>query len=777
MIKQLHKLMLLAVAALFAMDGYGYVKIDGVYYDLNTRRSTASVTNPNPYGTGGYYKGLVSIPSRIVYDNCIYQVTSIYDNAFKNCSELTIVSIPSSVTSIGSGAFSNSSELTLAIIPSSVTSIGRNAFSGCSKLYEVDIPSSVTSIESGVFQNCTRLTSITIPSSVTSIEGKAFYGCTGLTSVTIPSSVTSIKNLAFCGCSGLSSLTIPSSVTSIGSGAFDDCELKSLYLFTKLSSYSTFEYSSVSDYSVIFAHKSEIKKIQSYWRGTVADIELPFCLKVSNTNLGSLEFSIISNEWVPATLQSLTFGNSELTPNENGTYKITNLEPDTSYDILVTYKTQDGTEKSYRQTVRTSKPSVYVYRDSKTQTTMTLEVIASSDTIWSPAKKGVQYNGNDYYCTDDKVTLQGLATNTSYSFLPFAEFGTKRFYGTAKTFETTSLNPTCTIENIGPTSISVKGSYTVDDAHVSETGFTDHGTGNTLTLTGLSPNTSYTVSYYVRTEEGSDESVSKTFTTSPEIKLTTLQPKCVSSTCAIVAAETNIIEEETGVGFQWKKYDAPESLKPNEGYAAIHDGQVEGYIKNLQSTFYYNVRAFYKSNDGTYYYGDWVTFDPSDFSFFEPTVQTYGAKNVTENKARLNGYALAGTDEIEEQGFDYWKQGESEENARSIRAEMAPAATEEDVHTVLATGQRMSVELRDLESGTTYCFRAFVKTALGKTYGQEETFKTLGLPTGIDDVMSNETAPEIEGYYDLHGRKLQKPQHGINIIRYTDGTARKVLMK
>ena len=34
-----------------------------------------------------------------------------------------------------------------------------------------------------------------------------------------------------------------------------------------------------------------------------------------------------------------------------------------------------------------------------------------------------------------------------------------------------------------------------------------------------------------------------------------------------------------------------------------------------------------------------------------------------------------------------------------------------------------------------------------------------------------------EDYYDLNGRQLDKPQKGINIIRYPDGTSRKVLMK
>ena len=59
--------------------------------------------------------------------------------------------------------------------------------------------------------------------SVTSIGGSAFNGCSGLTSVTIPDGVTSIGSRAFSSCSGLTSVTIPDGVTSIGENAFYGC--------------------------------------------------------------------------------------------------------------------------------------------------------------------------------------------------------------------------------------------------------------------------------------------------------------------------------------------------------------------------------------------------------------------------------------------------------------------------------------------------------------------------------------------------------------------------
>ena len=55
-----------------------------------------------------------------------------------------------------------------------VTSIGENAFRDCTNLTSVTIPDSVTSIGSRAFSGCSRLTSVRIPDSVTSIENKAF---------------------------------------------------------------------------------------------------------------------------------------------------------------------------------------------------------------------------------------------------------------------------------------------------------------------------------------------------------------------------------------------------------------------------------------------------------------------------------------------------------------------------------------------------------------------------------------------------------------------------
>ena len=69
------------------------------------------------------------------------------------------------------------------IIPNSVTSIGENAFSDCANLTSVTIPNSVTSIGESAFSGCERLTSVTIGNGVTSIGAWAFIRCNKLKDV------------------------------------------------------------------------------------------------------------------------------------------------------------------------------------------------------------------------------------------------------------------------------------------------------------------------------------------------------------------------------------------------------------------------------------------------------------------------------------------------------------------------------------------------------------------------------------------------------------------
>ena len=116
------------------------------------------------------------------------------------------------------------------IIGDGITTIGGYAFRDCSNLTSVTIPNSITTIGVAAFADCSALTSVTIPNSVTTIGEAAFVSCRALTSVTIPNSVTTIGWNAFNDCSALTSVTIPNSVTKIGNYAFDNYGAKIIWL-------------------------------------------------------------------------------------------------------------------------------------------------------------------------------------------------------------------------------------------------------------------------------------------------------------------------------------------------------------------------------------------------------------------------------------------------------------------------------------------------------------------------------------------------------------------
>ncbi|MDB4441644.1 leucine-rich repeat domain-containing protein [Akkermansiaceae bacterium] len=241
--------------------------IDVIDLTWTTTDGEVTITDCDEATTGG-----LVIPATIGGN----PVTSIGDDAFRDCTSLTSVTIPDGVTSIGAYTFFDCTSLTNIIFQGDAPTVGFKAFvrvaNGAVALVTIEALSSfgesgdnwsnltvepilkwtttngevtitdcneaatgelvipntiggnpVTSIGERAFFQCTSLTSITIPDGVTSIGNGAFDSCTSLTSITIPDGVASIGDYAFFACNNLKNITIPDGVNSIGEGAFSEC--------------------------------------------------------------------------------------------------------------------------------------------------------------------------------------------------------------------------------------------------------------------------------------------------------------------------------------------------------------------------------------------------------------------------------------------------------------------------------------------------------------------------------------------------------------------------
>ena len=171
--------------------------------------------------------------------------TTIRENAFYNCTQLTGISLPSSLTTISSAAFVGCSSLTTIAIPANVSSIGMGCFTGCTALKSitVDTGNSAYSASDGVLvENQTKLMAYpnakgdtyAVGEGVTTIDGYAFC-MTGIKSLTLPSTLKAIGDYAISYCDHLETIVSHASVpptvsaTTFSEGTFSSAALNVPY--------------------------------------------------------------------------------------------------------------------------------------------------------------------------------------------------------------------------------------------------------------------------------------------------------------------------------------------------------------------------------------------------------------------------------------------------------------------------------------------------------------------------------------------------------------------
>ena len=170
-------------------------------------------------------------------------VNGLGKNSFKNCFNISKISIPSGLLTFYASCFSRCRGLQCIVVPSTVTSILTDAFFDCIKLKYMSLPHGVTSLANEAFKNCSALKRVCLPDSIATLSSYTFQSCHDLEAVSIPSSITTISSYAFHSCASLKDAVIPSSVTSIGSYAFNACtRLKNAVFPTGLNKLDTYTF-------------------------------------------------------------------------------------------------------------------------------------------------------------------------------------------------------------------------------------------------------------------------------------------------------------------------------------------------------------------------------------------------------------------------------------------------------------------------------------------------------------------------------------------------------
>lgn len=163
--------------------------------------------------------------------------------AFQDRGSITKVDINSGITTIGNDAFKNCVNCSDLALDASVTSIGNYAFYKI-KDKGVTLPSGLVTIGNYAFAE-SKLESLTVPAAVTTVGESAFYNCDSLGNVTIKSGVDLIKTSAFSNCSNLGTVTVENT-DKIEHFAFAYSDMTKLYI----KKVGTLEYRACKDSTI-----------------------------------------------------------------------------------------------------------------------------------------------------------------------------------------------------------------------------------------------------------------------------------------------------------------------------------------------------------------------------------------------------------------------------------------------------------------------------------------------------------------------------------------------
>lgn len=729
-------------------------------------------------------------------------LTLLNDELFDGCKQLSDIQIPSTVTTIKKAAFNDCKALKTITLPASLSTFENSSwsdnsiFSGCSALKSIMVEAGNKYFESDgtALYNKAKdtlicfpagVTSVVVPQSVKTIGVKAFCSCDSLQNIMFEDGVSDlvIEQYAFENCKNINKLVITSGIKEAKYLAFDEAHIKKLVITTTHSK-SFYDYYLLRGNTIetIYAPASDISIIKSLKSSTLIPLDAIYVASDITIGSRSIVFKLVQNEELsrlddlPAnTYPCVKIGNKEIEADENGRYVHAGLAPNRAFTYTISAKDSQG--ENVGSAYSFTKETASLFKSFTLNSGQTYVASSNIRLNIDPEMEqpdvcrfvyGYSYTKScDLKYSDEvqSIKFTGFWPSTTVT-LNYQELKDgKVTYSKEYNITTKDMGLSAEFGKITPTSYTMTGSRnkTYHDAEVVDEGWTlDRKTitqhGSTLHVTGCEPESYVNAGYAVMVKNGSE---TKLYYYSPSQSMqlpaltleTVAEAKATSNTVALICATTNIDDEETNTGFEWRRYDAPDLVPSSKANCPVVDGVMTGALRNLSASTYYKFRPFYKAESGKTWYGEWSAFGTADaYVYFDPTVRTYAAVCHDENSATVSGFIIAGSDDIKEQGFEYWKRDDAYATAKHTTA-----TTDDNTHqTVMATGQRMSAVLQNLEPNTTYIVRAYVTTEHGTTYGEEQIFSTpystaIG-EVELDEAYSDHLAAKVTkvGNNDLH---------------------------
>ena len=202
------------------------VTYDGVAYPVKEIANSAfrengtieTVQLPNQLEKVGAYSFLMcsKLKSIALPDACEFVDTC----AFQQCVSMTNIDL-NQVKKLGVQAFWGDSALTSFTFPATLDSIPSHQLTNCVSLTNVEFKNNhLRTLGGNIFMNCSSLAEVKFPETIDDMGTAICWWCSKLSNVELPTNLTMLPTQTFVSCSSLKNVTLPDSYTAIDGSAF-----------------------------------------------------------------------------------------------------------------------------------------------------------------------------------------------------------------------------------------------------------------------------------------------------------------------------------------------------------------------------------------------------------------------------------------------------------------------------------------------------------------------------------------------------------------------------